>query len=70
MWVEDSRGKPSGDARQKLLDERAGIVKQIEALKAKPLPQGPKDQMAKFRMKDLTELASKIVQIDKKLGRV
>jgi hypothetical protein len=67
-WIGDENAKPAGNERQKLLDERAKIVKQVEALGIRPLPNAT--QSAKIgRMEDLTNLAKKIKALDKKLGR-
>lgn len=54
--------------RDKLLEERAKLVAQIEALKAKG-PSGKSAAAAQFFQEDLTALAKKVVAIDKKLGR-
>jgi chorismate mutase len=69
MWQGDFTPKPAAETREKLLAQRAELVKQITALKAKPLPVGDKEQMQRFRLLDLKELAAKIVKIDTKLGR-
>lgn len=55
--------------RQALLAERAELVNKITKLKATPLPGRDRQLHEKYRLKDLTELASKIVKIDIKLGR-
>lgn len=54
--------------RDKLLEERAKLVAQIEALKANG-PSGKSAAAAQFFQEDLTALAKKVVSIDKKLGR-
>lgn len=56
------------DGREKLLTQRASLVKQIEDLKAK----GPSSKSAAalaFHTEDLAKLAKKVLAIDKKLGR-
>ena len=70
VWTGDPNAKLPQEQRDKLLREREEIVKQITELKAKPLPRGNQEQMARFRQRDLLELASKVVKIDEKLGRV
>lgn len=55
--------------RTELLAQREVLVKQITELKAKPLPARDRDLHAKYRQKDLVELAAKVVAIDRKLGR-
>jgi hypothetical protein len=69
MWQGDFSKKPDPKVREKLLAQRVELIKQINELKAKPLPPGNKEQMQRFRMLDLTELANKVVKIDSKLGR-
>jgi hypothetical protein len=70
MWLGDVPEKPQGDERSKLLEQRKELVKKIQDLKATPLPRGDKEQLARFRAKDLQELAVKVVKLDKKLGRI
>lgn len=67
-WIgnPDERVNPE---RDRLLAERADLVNKIEALKNSPLPANAPAYQQKFRRDDLMELASKIVKIDKKLGR-
>ena len=66
--AEQTEGRPAGDAREKLLADRAVIVKQIEVLSMQPLRS--KTQAAVLgRQEDLLALAKKIKAIDKKLGR-
>ena len=68
-WVGDENAKIQGTEKQKLLDERAKLVKQVEVLGIKPLPNAT--QSAKIgRQEDLINLAKKIKGIDKKLGRI
>jgi len=69
MWQGDFTPKPEASVREKLLAQRAELVKQVRELQAKPLPHGDKEQMQRFRLLDLKELAAKIVKIDNKLGR-
>ena len=67
-WLGDEKAKVSGAERDKLLAERAQLVKQVEVLGIKPLAN--KTESAKIgRLEDLTALAKKIKIIDKKLGR-
>ena len=54
--------------RDKLLADREKLVKEIEALKAKG-PSGKSAAALRFHTEDLTALAKKVVNIDKKLGR-
>ena len=70
VWTGDPDAKLSQEQRERLLRKREDIVRQITELKAKPLPRGDQEQMARFRQRDLLELASKVVKIDQKLGRV
>lgn len=68
-WHADqTEGRPAGDAREKLLADRAVIVKQIEVLSIKPLRTKSQAE-ALGRQEDLLTLAKKVKQIDKKLGR-
>ena len=68
-WVGDENAKVQGTEKQKLLDERAKLVKQVEVLGIRPLPNAT--QSAKIgRQEDLINLAKKIKGIDKKLGRI
>jgi len=55
--------------RQALLAEREELVKKITELNLKPLPAKDRALHAKFKQKDLMEMAAKVVNIDKKLGR-
>jgi len=55
-------------SRDKLLADREELVKQIEELKAKPLRTKSVVE-ANGRQEDLTNLARKVVAIDRKLGR-
>jgi hypothetical protein len=69
-WHGDqTEGRPEGDAKAKLLAERAKIVTQIEALKAAPL-RSKTQSAAAGRIEDLTALAKKVTAIDRKLGRL
>jgi hypothetical protein len=69
-WHGDqTEGRPEGDAKAKLLAERAKIVTQIEALKAAPL-RSKTQSAATGRIEDLTALAKKVTAIDRKLGRL
>ena len=54
--------------RDKLLEQRARLVKQIEDLQAKG-PDGRSAAALRFHAEDLQTLAKKIVSIDRKLGR-
>ncbi len=68
-WHADrTEGRVGGDAREKLLAERAELEVQVKALAAKPLS-SKSAAAAKFRQEDLLALAKKIKAIDKKLGR-
>jgi hypothetical protein len=67
-WHTDqTEGRVQGDAREKLLAERAAIVKQIEKLSMQPV--GKSQAAALGRQEDLLALAKKVKSIDKKLGR-
>lgn len=67
-WLGDEQAKIKGPALEKLMAERAAIVKEIEVLGRKPLPNSTNS--AKIgRQEDLIALAKKIKAIDKKLGR-
>jgi hypothetical protein len=68
-WHADqTEGRVAGDAREKLLAQRATIVTEIEVLSMQPLRS--KTQSAQIgRQEDLLALAKKIKAIDKKLGR-
>jgi hypothetical protein len=69
-WHGDqTEGRPEGDAKAKLLAERAKIVTQIEVLKAAPL-RSKTQSAATGRIEDLTALAKKVTAIDRKLGRL
>ena len=69
-WHADqTEGRPVGDAKAKLMAERAKIVTQIEALKAAPL-RSKTQSAATGRLEDLTALAKKVTAIDRKLGRL
>jgi len=69
-WHTDqTQGRPEGSERDKLLEKRAALVKQVEVLSMQPLTS--KTEAAKrHRQEDLLELARKIKVIDKKLGRI
>ena len=66
-WMGDTSKNPTDEAKAKLLLERAGLVEEIEALKAKPIGRAP--SAAKWRQEDLLAIAKKVTAIDKKLGR-
>jgi hypothetical protein len=69
-WHADqTEGRPDGDAKAKLLAERAKLVTQIEVLKATPL-RSKTQSAATGRLEDLTALAKKVTAIDRKLGRL
>jgi hypothetical protein len=69
-WHADqTEGRPEGDAKAKLLAERAKLVTQIEVLKAAPLRSKTMSAMT-GRTEDLTALAKKVTAIDRKLGRL
>jgi hypothetical protein len=69
-WHADqTEGRPVGDAKQILLERRAKLVAELEALKASPLP-SKSAASAAGRHEDLIEIAKKITAIDKKLGRL
>jgi hypothetical protein len=69
-WHGDqTEGRPEGDAKAKLLAERAKIVSEIEKLKAAPL-RSKTQSAASGRIEDLTALAKKVTAIDRKLGRL
>lgn len=67
-WLQDvQQDRPDDVKRTKLLAEREGLVKQVEALGRTV---SFKTEAAKrFHLEDLTALAKKIANIDKKLGR-
>lgn len=60
--------KPQGDKRQKLLEKREALIKEIEALKVAPLKNASAATL-RFRQEDLIALAGKVKALDKKLGR-
>lgn len=67
-WHADqTEGRISGDARDKLLADREKLVKQIEQLSMQPV--GRSQAAALGRQEDLLALAKKVKAIDKKLGR-
>ena len=68
-WHADqTEGRVTGDARDKLLTQRAKVVTEIEVLSMQPLRS--KTQAALLgRQEDLLALAKKVKAIDKKLGR-
>jgi hypothetical protein len=68
-WHTDqTEGRVQGEAREKLLAQRAKIVTEVEILSIQPLRS--KTQSAVIgRQEDLLALAKKIKAIDKKLGR-
>jgi hypothetical protein len=69
-WHADqTEGRPEGDAKAKLMADRAKLVKQIEDLKASPLRTKSQAEAA-GRLEDLTALAKKVTAIDRKLGRL
>jgi chorismate mutase len=62
--------KLTPEERAKLLEKRQKLVDAVIAAKAKPLPRGnDREQLQRFKDKDLKELAAKILKIDQKLGR-
>jgi len=70
MWQGDFVQKPEASVREKLLAQRAELVKQVKAVQARKFPKGADiEQLKRFQKKDLLELAAKIVKIDNKLGR-
>lgn len=70
-WIGDPDKRNSANPdRNELLKQRAELIKKITELKSKPLPRGDRQQMERFRKQDLTELAGKVLKIDKLLGRV
>jgi hypothetical protein len=69
-WHGDqTEGRPEGDAKAKLMADRAKLVTQIEELKAAPL-RSKTQSAATGRLEDLTALAKKVTAIDRKLGRL
>ncbi len=67
-WLGDETIKIAGNERDVLLTKREDLVKQVEKLVMAPLAN--KTQSAVIgRHEDLTNLAKKIKNIDKKLGR-
>lgn len=69
-WHADqTEGRVQGAEKDKLLAQRADLVRQVEVLGTTPLRS--KTQSAAIgRQEDLTALAKKIKAIDKKLGRL
>lgn len=68
-WHADqTEGRPAGEEREKLLAERARLVKDIEVLSKKPF-RTKSNAEAMGRQEDLLALAKKVKAIDKKLGR-
>ena len=68
-WINDAqKDRPNDAKREKLLAKRADLVKQVEKLSMEPV--GKSQAAALGRQEDLLELARKIKNIDKQLGRV
>jgi hypothetical protein len=69
-WLADQqKDRPAEDERAKLLIKREKLVKELEAFKAKG-PTSKSVAAQQFFQEDLVKRAQKIVQIDKKLGRL
>jgi hypothetical protein len=67
-WLADvSKDRPTGDALDKVMAQRAKLIAQIEALKASPC--GKSQSAINGRLEDLTALAKKVTAIDRKIGR-
>jgi len=70
VWIGDpEERRVDTPERRELLTQRKELEQKVKELNAKPLPQGDREQMLRFRKLDLLELAKKIGKIDKKLGR-
>ncbi len=69
-WYADEReNRPDGNAKDKLLAERATLEKQVKALSITPLRN--KTQSCKQERTDqLTAMAKRMIAIDTKLGRI
>ena len=68
-WYADQiEGRPIDSALEKLLKQRESLVEQVLTLKNSPV--GKSNAAAVGRIEDLTKLASKIKNIDKRLGRI
>lgn len=67
--AEQTEGRPTGDAREKLLAAREKLVREVEVLSMKPLRTNSNAEKL-GRQEDLLEIAKKIKSIDKKLGRI
>lgn len=60
-------GRPDDAKREKLLAKRAALVTEVEKLSMQPV--GKSQAAINGRQEDLIELARKIKNIDKQLGR-
>lgn len=68
-WHADQvEGRPQGDARHKLLAQRAKLVKELEDFVRRPPSRT--EAGLRFDREDQLAVAKKIVAIDKKLGRI
>jgi hypothetical protein len=67
-WLGDTSNKIPNEIREKLLEDREKVIKEIQKLKVEPIKNGALGQ--KFRQEDLLALAKKVTDIDKKLGRL
>jgi hypothetical protein len=69
-WHADqTEGRVQGAEKDKLLAQRAELVRQVEVLGTTPL-RSKTQSAATGRQEDLLALAKKIKAIDKKLGRL
>lgn len=67
-WLADNENsRASGDVREKLLVQRQNLVDELAVLKKRP--KGKSMAAQRFDLEEMTALAKKILNIDKKLGR-
>ena len=68
-WHADQiEGRPVDAELVKIMKQREDLVLKVLALKAAPM--GKSNAAAEGRLEDLMKLASKIKNIDKRLGRI
>jgi len=69
-WHADvTEGRPKDEKLAKVLETRAKLIAEIEALKVAPF-RGKSNAEAQGRIEDLTALAKKVTAIDRRLGRI
>lgn len=69
MWAGNPDLKISNEKREKLLAKRLKLTAELEHLKTSSLPKGDPIVQTRFRQEDMMALATKILQVDKQLGR-